>query len=124
MDEFEKGEEITPENVDKVKVDDGLYDFTLAKPRGFVHGRYLAEPYVGTVGWYAFNKGRNGRKEPNKVCEDEENAYECLVLTKITKIVEEDGTSKEKTFSINIPVGVVPNMCTAFQTIVEKMKEE
>lgn len=133
MDDYEKGEEITRENLDLIRVEKeeeeesagDHFDFRKAKVRGFRHRRYIAEPYVATVGWYAFARsGRSGaRKEPDAVGEDEENAYECMVLTKITNLVSESGDVTEKKFSINIPVGIVPMLNVVFSYLAERLEE-
>jgi hypothetical protein len=57
MEDFEEGDRICLENMDGLKVGEGHYDFGRAKQRGFKHRKYVAEPYVGTVGWFQFNKG-------------------------------------------------------------------
>jgi hypothetical protein len=57
MEDFEEGDRICLENVEGLKVGEGHYDFGRAKQRGFKHRKYVAEPYVGTVGWFQFNKG-------------------------------------------------------------------
>jgi hypothetical protein len=130
MEDFEEGDRICLENMDGLKVGEGHYDFGRAKQRGFKHRKYVAEPYVGTVGWFQFNKGakktvhsKDGTTNLVKEMDDNayENAYECLVLTKVSRVTALDGTIEEKFFSINIPVGVIPQMNVAFQHIAKML---
>jgi hypothetical protein len=130
MEDFEEGDRICLENMDGLKVGEGHYDFGRAKQRGFKHRKYVAEPYVGTVGWFQFNKGakktvhsKDGTTNLVKEMDENayENAYECLVLTKVSRVTDLDGKIEEKFFSINIPVGVIPQMNVAFQHIAKML---
>jgi hypothetical protein len=126
MEDFEEGDRICLENVEGLKVGEGHYDFGRAKQRGFKHRKYVAEPYVGTVGWFQFNKAAKKTVHSQDgathlVREMDENAYECLVLTKVSRVTALDGTIEEKFFSINIPVGVIPQMNVAFQHIAKML---
>jgi hypothetical protein len=128
MEDFEEGDRICLENMDGLKVGEGHYDFGRAKQRGFKHRKYVAEPYVGTVGWFQFNKGRKNRSLEGwddtfgqGWMDAYENAYECLVLTKVSRVTGLDGKIEEKFFSINIPVGVIPQMNVAFQHIAKML---
>jgi hypothetical protein len=130
MEDFEEGDRICLENMDGLKVGEGHYDFGRAKQRGFKHRKYVAEPYVGTVGWFQFNKGakktvhsKDGTTTLVKEMDENsyENAYECLVLTKVSRVTDIHGNIEEKFFSINIPVGVIPQMNVAFQHIAKML---
>jgi hypothetical protein len=97
------------------------YDLRGMTATRYEHTTYEAEPYLGTVGWYKFTKGK-GKKTVRATREDD-GAYECLYLRKITKVVKDNGEVELNEFPINIPVGMIPVMNLAMTKISELRDE-
>jgi hypothetical protein len=97
------------------------YDLREATHTKYEHTTYQADPYYGTVGWFKFLKGKG--KKTVAAGRNDEGAYECLLLKKVTKHIKDNGSVEFNEFAMNIPVSMIPVLTLVFNKLL-LIKEE
>lgn len=123
------GQELTLDTLDFCIVanedqDDGFeheYDLRDVMRTRYEHTTYEAEPYFGTVGWFKFTKGKG--KKTVEAEREEEGAYECLLLKKVTKVIKDNGSVELNEFAINLPTSLIPILTIALRKVLQ-LKED
>lgn len=123
MEDRKPGQELTAATLEACRKEedadyDNAYDLRDITRTRYEHSTYEAEPYFGTVGWFKFSKGKG--KKAVAARSDDDGAYECLSLKKVTKVVKDNGQVEFIEFPINVTVSLIPVLAFALNKIVEE----